>query len=220
LFKKMTTLLSLVLALAFTTSVAAQDIPTFDPSEAEGLESAYARMYMMDFEALLASPEAAAELDLESMPFYAFLAVFTFEEEDMASENFEVFAEEFANGFFGESTTEPEMTEVDGLGEQAVEYVGELEVDETQAAPTSVLMVQDGENMLISVVSGGQDVSDISTGYMEFMLDGEVGAEVELVEDGTSTGGAFDLMPTIEDTEVLNGLVPFMDMDFLSAGGM
>ena len=56
LLKKITALLSLVLMFAFASSAVAQDVPAMDPSEVDGLESGYARMYIADIEALMATP--------------------------------------------------------------------------------------------------------------------------------------------------------------------
>lgn len=221
MFRKLTLLLSLIFAVALTSPAVAQDVPTLDPADVEGLESAYARMYMMDIEGMLSTPMSdAATPSIDEVPFYAFVAVFTFDDAGNAESNFEAFSDDFAQGFFSESETEAETNEIDGLGDQAVEYVGELQIDETESAPSSLVTVQDGENILISVVSGGAEPGETSLGIVEFMLDNEMGeGEVEVVQEGTSTGGAFDLMPTAEDADVLNGLVPFMDMDLL-AGGM
>jgi hypothetical protein len=214
LLKKITALLSLVLMFAFTSSAVAQDVPAMDPSEVDGLESGYARMYIADIDALMATPGALESID--AIPLSGMAAVFTFEDEGAAEDAMGDFADEFANAFLEGAEVEAEETEIDDLGNQAVQYSGTSDVDETTTADTTMIIVQEGEFIYISFILGGEDVDGLTRGLVEHMMDGEISdEEVVVVQDGTSTGGAFEIMPNAENPEDAAGMVPFMDLDFL-----
>lgn len=215
--RRIALLLSLIFALAVSSSAGAQSTPTLDPADVEGLESGYARAYIADIEALMATPGAIEELSLDDLALSGLAAVFTFEDEEAASNAFGDFADQFAEGFLEGSGTEAEPTEIDDLGEQAIEYFGETEVDAETTAPTSMMIVQEGEYIYVSVILGGTDASESSRTLVEHLMDGEIGEdEVVFNEDGTSTGGVFELMPNEENPEVVQDMVPFMDMDFMA----
>ena len=56
----------------------------------------------------------------------------------------------------------------------------------------------------------------MTRGLAEYLLEGEISdEEVVVVQEGTSTGGAFEIMPNEENPEDAGGMVPFMDLDFL-----
>ncbi len=214
MFKKLTLLLSLVLTLAFTSSAVAQDVPALDPSDIDGLESGYARMYIADIEALMATPGALESID--AIPLSGMAAVFTFEDEGAAEDAMGDFADQFASAFLEGAEVEAEETEIDGLGNQAVQFSGESEVDATTTAATTMIIVQEGENIYIAFILGGEDVDTMTRDLAEHLVEGEIsGEEVVVVQDGTSTGGAFDIFPNAENPEDAGGMVPFMDLDFL-----
>lgn len=217
MFKRIALLLSLIFAIAVSSNAGAQSTPTLDPGDVEGLESGYARMYIADIEAMMATPEAMESMSLEDIALSGMGAVFTFEDEGAAEDAFGDFADEFANGFMEGSGTEAERSEIDDLGNQAVEYLGETEVDEETTSPTSMILVQDGEHIYIAMILGGTDVSENTRAFAEYLLDTEIpDTEVEFNEDGSSTGGVFDILPNEENTEIVQGMVPFMDADFMA----
>lgn len=220
MFKRIALLLSLIFMLAVSSAAGAQEsTPTLNPEDVEGLQTGYARAYIADIEALMATPEALENLSLDDLALSGLTAVFTFEDEDAASNAFGDFSEQFAEGFMEGSETEvtDEPTEIDDLGDQAIEYIGETEVDEETTAPASMILVQDGEYIYIAMILGGNDVSENTRALAEHLLEGEIGdGEVEFNEDGSSTGGAYDVMPNEENTEIVQGMVPFMDMDFMA----
>lgn len=217
MFKRIALLLSLVFALAISSGAGAQDTPTLDPDDVEGLESGYARMYIADIEAMMATPGAMEEMSLEDMALSGMAAVFTFEDEGAAEDAFGLFGDQFAQGFMEGSGTEAEKSEIDDLGNQAVEYLGETEVDEETTSATSMILVQDGEHIFIAMILGGAEVSDDTRAFAEYLLDGEISEdEVAFNEDGSSTGGVYDIMPNEENTEIVQGMVPFMDADFMA----
>lgn len=217
MFKRIALLLSLVFALAVSSSAGAQSTPTLDPGDVEGLESGYARMYIADIEAMMATPGAMEEMSLDDMALSGMAAVFTFEDEGAAEDAFDLFGDQFAQGFMEGSGTEAEKSEIDDLGNQAVEYLGETEVDDETTSPTSMILVQDGEHIFIAMILGGAEVSDDTRAFAEHLLDGEISDdEVVFNEDGSSTGGVFDIMPNEENTDIVQGMVPFMDADFMA----
>jgi hypothetical protein len=218
LFKRIALLLSLVFALAVSSTAGAQEsTPTLNPGDVEGLESGYARMYIADIEAMMATPGAMEEMSLDDMALSGMGAVFTFEDEGAAEDAFGDFADQFAQGFLEGSGTEAEKSEIDDLGNQAVEYFGETEVDEETTSPTSMILVQDGEYIYIAMILGGADVSENTRAFAEYLLDTEIpDTEVSFNEDGSSTGGVFDILPNEENADIVQGMVPFMDADFIA----
>jgi hypothetical protein len=214
LFRRFAVLVSLVLSLALASSAMAQDAPPMSFEDIEGLESGYGRMYMVDFEILFATPEA-----MESMmsgadsPVMGIVGVFTFEDAASAEDALEMFGEEFSASFFeGE---EPEKAEIEDLGDNALGYAGEAELDAETTMSSAVVVAQEDTYLYLAVVFGGAEALEMGQSWVEFMLDGEISDDpVELSEDGTSTGGVFDLMPGEEDTEITGGLLPMTDIDF------
>lgn len=180
----------------------------------EGLESGYGRMYMVDFEMLFASPEAMDEMmSGGESPVMGIVGVFTFEDAASAGDALETFGEEFSAGFFeGEA---PETVEIEDLGDNAIGYAGEAELDAETTMSSAVVVAQEDTYLYLAVVFGGAEALEMGQSWVEFMRDGEIGEEmIELSDDGTSTGGVFDLMPGEEDTDVTGGLLPYSDIDF------
>ena len=218
MFKRIALLLSLLFALAVSSSAGAQQgTPTLDPGDVEGLESGYARMYIADIEAMMATPDAMEEMSLEDLALSGMGAVFTFEDEGAAEDAFGLFGDQFALGFMEGSGTEAEKSEIDDLGNQAVEYLGETEVDDETTSPTSMILVQEGEYIYIAMILGGAEVSDDTRAFAEYLLEQEIpDTEVVFNEDGSSTGGVYDILPNEENTDIVRGMVPFMDADFMA----
>lgn len=216
MLRRLTLIVSFLMTMAFASSAAAQgDMTPLNLSEMDGVESGYARMYMIDIEAAMDDPSGGEVATPENASFYGIVIVVDFDGEDSAEAGFETFSDEFSSAFF--TGDEPESTGIDDLGDNAVEMTGEVDVDASGSAPTGLVMVQDGETVYVSVIMGGPKTSELAMGVAEYMLDGEPGnGEVILTQDGTSTGGAFDLMPTADDADVVDGLVPFMDIDLVA----
>lgn len=221
LFKRIALLLSLVMTLGMASHAGAQSTPTLDPNDVPGLESGYARMYIADIEALMATPGAMEAMStpgaLGDVALSGMAAVFTFEDEGAAEDAFGTFGEQFAQGFMEGSGTKAEPTEINDLGNQAVEYLGETEVDDETTSPISIILVQDGEHIFIAMILGGSDVSASTRDLAEYLIDADIpDSEVMFNEDGSSTGGVFDILPNAEDTGIVQGMVPFMDADFMA----
>lgn len=221
MFRKITLLLSLIMAMGLTAVTAsAQEVPATE--DVEGLETGYARMYMPDFSAMIDSigtPGAETDFDEEGV-MMVMIAGLTFDSDDNASEAFGSFSESYSGELSGAEGME--ASEIDDLGDNAALLSGEM-TESGEAMATNMLLVQDGESLYLISVTGGevdagsQQVQDIA----QHMLDGEIeNEEVTFNEDGTSTGGVFDLMPDPEeDAELLSNLAPGMDMD-MDASGM
>ncbi|HLU35516.1 MAG TPA: hypothetical protein VKZ61_07075 [Thermomicrobiales bacterium] len=216
MLRRLTLIVSFLMTFALASSAAAQgDMAPLNLSEMDGVETGYARMYMIDIEAALEDPANMDAATPEDAPFYGIAIAIDFDDEDSAEAGFETFSDEFSSAFFeGDG---PESNEIDDLGDNAVEMTGEVDVDDSGNAPTGLVMVQEGEMIYVSVIMGGDDATGLAMGLAEFMLDGEPGeGDVELVPDGNSSGGVFDVMPTADDADVVDGLVPFMDVDLVS----
>ncbi|HWV23286.1 MAG TPA: hypothetical protein VNZ58_03775 [Thermomicrobiales bacterium] len=218
MLRKITILLSLILTLGFavTTSAAAQDTPSVDSLNVDGLESGYGRAYMPDLNALVEamSTPGAATPDLNADgPSAIQISILTFDKADNAKKASDSIADEIASQEVED--VEMKSEEVKDLGDSATLYTGEVKsMGETMAI--TALLVQDGEQLLqIQIVGGENDAnSSQAQAIAQHMLDTEPSTnEVTFNEDGTSTGGAFDRMPQSGDTDLIGDLTPFMDMD-------
>lgn len=221
MFRKFTLFLSLLLTLGFAASatVSAQEAPPLpEQADIEGLESGYARMFMPDFEAMMEAaqtPGADVSFDEDGI-MMIMTSVFTFDSADNAGNALDTFGDGMAESLSGDDNIE--KNDVDDLGDKAVSYTGEIEESGTTMQST-VILIQDGSMVHMIMVSGGtaDEGIDTATNIGQFMVDGEPGDDdVTLNDDGTSTGGVFDLMPTADDTDLTAGLQPSTDMDFTS----
>lgn len=220
MLRKFTILLSLVLTLGFaaTTSAAAQEMPDVDAPDMEGLETGYARMFMPDFGAMidaLGTPGAdMPEIDQEGV-LTVMTAILTFDNADNADKSMAVVADTYTEE--GESDTDIDMTseEISDLGDKATLHSGAVDIS-GEKTTFNILIVKDDSQLLLIQVIGGEAEAGATQAQdiANFMLDTEPTTdEVTFNEDGTSTGGAFDRMPTAEDTDLVDGLAPFIDMD-------
>ena len=208
MFRKVALLVALFLTLGSTT-VSAQD-SSAPVADLDGLESAYTRIYAPDFNAE-GTPGA------ESMERVTVLTItgYTFDGEDAAAGALEPLADEVVNAIpvSHDITGEP----VDDLGDSAVRHGGEFE-DEGGPVTVEMVTVQDGDRIYqVSLAGAGLEDGDAQVdGIVQFMLDGEIESdEVAFSNDGTSTGGVFDLMPTDEDRDITADLTPQMDGDLM-----
>src|SRR5699024_706882 len=120
---------------------------------------------------------------------------------------------------YAEQQQDMELTpeDIDDLGDKAVLYAGEVKSGDGTTMATNILVVQESERLFMVMVGGGEMEagSTQATTIVQYMLDTEPETdEVIFNSDGTSTGGAFDRMPTAEETDMIEGLVPFMDVDY------
>lgn len=210
--RKLTALFALVLSLGLAVMpAAAQSVDSEDASEL-GMESGYMRVYVAD-------PSAASPASTDILG--VMVAGFEFDEASTAEDSFEDFSCGFAGGFMGaaeatdcDSLSEEGFTvsDVDGIGDQAIEVTGEADI--SGPTPVTLLAIQ-SDNYLYMVISLGTDESGSSDEMGMFLAEAEASdSEVMLSEDGTSTGGFYDMLPQEGDAE-LEGLMPVSDMDFL-----
>jgi hypothetical protein len=155
---------------------------------------------------------------LEDLPFMGRTAVYTFKDERAAATNVKAVADKDASEAF--EGADVEKSEIEVSGESAYQYTGEVKVEADLTVTMVLIFVQDGANVLVTQIIGGAEPADMALAWAEFMLDAEIGdEEITLVDDGTSTGGAFDLMPSAEDEELRGGLSPVADIDLLADAG-
>lgn len=209
MIRKFAALFALVLTLGLAAApVAAQDVDA-DDLAAVGMENGYLRMYLADPNAEGANPELLGVM----------VAGFEFDETDTLDNAFEDFTCGFAGGFLGNEDAlncdglvdaGVEVADVDGIGDQAMEITGES----ADLGPTNILAVQ-SENRLFLVIYLGDATPGVGDDIGTFLADAEpVDTEVMFSDDGTSTGGFFDMLPQEGDAEI-EGLMPMMDEDFL-----
>lgn len=209
--RKLTALFALVLSLGLAIMPAAAQDVTMDDASEFGLEGGYMRMYMAD-----PASEATATPDLLGV----MVAGFQFDSADSAEAAFEEFSCGFAGGFMGAADAQDcdglaeagfTVSDVEGIGDAAIEITGEADV----AGPTPVTLLSiQSENNLFMVITLGSDEPGSSDTIGKFLADAEpVDTEVEFSEDGTSTGGFFDILPQEGDAEI-EGLMPVSDMNF------
>ncbi len=209
--RKLTALFALVLSLGLAIMPAAAQDVTMDDAAEFGLEGGYMRMYMAD-----PASEATAAPDLLGV----MVAGFQFDEAESAEAAFEEFTCGFAGGFMGatdaqdcDGLTEAGFTvsDVDGIGDQAIEITGEADI----AGPTPVTLLSiQHEGHIFMVITLGSSEPGVSDAMGTYLVNAEpVDTEVEFSDDGTSTGGFFDMLPQEGDAEI-EGLMPISDMNF------
>lgn len=211
--RKFMALFALMLALGMSVMPAAAQ--TSDSLSEIGVENVYIRMYMAD-------PAATVEVNPDLMG--VMVGVIEFDSADTASDSFEDFSCGFVSGFVGIEATDcdglveggMEVADVSGIGEQALEATGEATVSGT-TMPTTILAVQQDNNIFL-VINLGIAEPESGDAIAKFLVEAEpVDTEVVFSEDGTSTGGFFDMLPQDGD-DVIAGLMPVMDLDMMDDG--
>lgn len=205
--RKLMALLALVLMMGMSVMpAAAQDA---DDMAELGIESLYMRMYGADPSAATANTELLGVMAIG----------IEFEDADGAEAAFEDFSCGFISGFVGIDATDCDglvdggltVSDVDGIGDAGLEATGEGELSGSPT-PMTILSVLDQERIFI-VINIGVNEPGSGDDLAKFMVNAEPSdAEVVLNDDGTSTGGFFDLLPQEGDKEI-EGLMPISDMD-------
>lgn len=212
LIRKLKVAMALMFMLGMVAApVAAQD---FDIENVEdlGLSGMYGRMYLTE-----------AALTGGTGPMAVVAIGFSFEEAEVADEMFEVVTCGFAGGMLGiegEGECDAlidagiEVTDLDGIGDAAIELIGEVG-DEADAQPALIVSTLSGNNIFL-VVYLGDNEPGLGDAFAMFLADAEpVDTEVVFDADNNGTGGFFDMLPQ-EGDEVLEGLIPYQDMDLFS----
>lgn len=210
--RKFAALFALVLTLGLAAApVAAQDVDT-DSLEAVGMQEGFLRMYLAD-------PATSENPDLLGV----MVVGLEFEDADSLDNDFEDFTCGFAGGFLGtEDALDCDglvdagfnVADVDGIGDQAIEVTGEADV--SGPTPTTMLALQ-ADNYLFIVIYLGDDTPGAADDFGTFLADAEpVDTDVEFSDDGTSTGGFFDMLPQ-EGDPIIEGMMPMMDSDLFGS---
>lgn len=210
--RKFAALFALILTLGLAAApVAAQDVDS-DALEDVGMQSGFLRMYLAD-------PATSENPDMLGV----MVVGLEFEDADSLDNGFEDFTCGFAGGFLGTADALDceglvdagfEVADVEGMGDQAIEVTGEADVN--GPTPTTMLALQ-ADNHLFIVINLGDDTPGSADAFGTFLADAEpVDTDVVFSDNGTSTGGFFDMLPQ-EGDPLLEGLIPMMDTDLFGS---
>lgn len=223
--KKLLITLSLLLTLSFASSgVAAQSdgvqAPDLEGMEAsydiEGLQSIHDRTFSVDIEAMLASPDADFEsLDMSVMMNMITIQGVAFDNDDNAKAYIEDMKAQMEQAVEeGDAATfeEMEISDLEGFDVDGLRV--DMNMPDLEVA-ASMIVFNDG-NHVFQIMVMNADVETAQTSaedVTQFVLDAEVeNEEVTFNDDGSSTGGVFDRMPTADD-DVVGDLTGVMDSE-------
>jgi hypothetical protein len=214
-----------VLASAFAmtstpASVSTQDEePTGFLHMLDGLETAYARRYdpanEHDHANGIKDVSAEATPSGEATPDRVTTTVLGFTDVDAASEAVAMLQNDIAVGLVtgDHEATADDLEPVD-LGDQAFLCLGAPDDDGDLTGAHVVL--DDNLGIIVTANGPASSIEPSLMAFTGFMLNAEIGSDdVQIGEFADSTGGTFDLMPSGDDTEVLNGLMPMWDYGLL-----
>lgn len=218
MFRRLAVMVTLVLALTVALPAAAQDGDYVDPEEMEGITGGFMRVYAQP--ALMAPDTSRVNIGrmAAEVPLMTVAGLFLFEDADIATG----YLDDLAAGVMADilSTDEYDEVTLDDVGDEATMYTGETEytagATDQAGKPVmlevTVIVARENANAFVVATVGG-DSEATSRDMMAFMLDGKIGdpETLDFSEDGTSTGGAFDVMPTVDDEDLLQGMKPVMD---------
>lgn len=210
--KKFLFTLSLLLTLGLSTAgVAAQtdgvEAPDLegleDVYDVEGLQSVYDRTFSVDFEAMMASPDADIEsFDMSAMMQMVSVQGITFDNEDNANAYIEDMKSQMDEAMEQDEAGTFEDMEISDLDDFDVNGIRvDMNMPEMEIAATMVVFADGNHVFQIMAMDGDEEVANSTAeDITQFVLDAEVENEdVTFSEDGTSTGGVFDRMPTVDD---------------------
>lgn len=201
--KKLLLTLTLLLTLGFSLQgVAAQTpedagAPMGEAMQAEGLVSAYDRTYMVDFEAMMASPSAdLADMDSAAMMRVVSITGMTFDSDDHAEAYLKDMKSQIDDA--QEAGEMPEGTEVKDLEDFDKDgFIATMSMEDL-GVNSAILVFVDGDQvfMVVGIDADIESATTLVTDVAKYVADAEVKDDkVTLNEDGTSTGGVFDRMP-------------------------
>jgi hypothetical protein len=208
--KPVALLLASILFALMLAPAAAQDTEPLDDlddfAEVDGLEYAVSRIWMVDFETMLAASPAAgmAAPDL----FFTMAMVWRMDSTEHAEEAFTFLEEDGTDDLLQDDTANVEMSDLDGIGDQASTTEVSSSDDDLEGV-TRISIAQEGEYVYLVMSLGGNSASvanaDLVLGAMVNDADPSDG-DGTLAEDGTSTGGIWDTFPA-DDLDALTGLI-------------
>ena len=105
-------------------------------------------------------------------------------------------------------------TNVDGFGTNATLSTAEVSKSGISVGVALYLVQEEDVIYLTASVVANGEAKDVAMEFLTFMMDQEPGKAdtTEFNQDGTSTGGYFDVLPTDKDTDVLHGMMVTEDM--------
>lgn len=216
-------------ALSGPLHAAAQDDPatdTFDFNELDGFQRGTGRTYMGDLTALFGNLDAyatpGAEIatpDLNSLGLFmlgGFVA--QFDSSDNAVAALDKLAAQVTQPTGDAEELVFTETEIDPIGDTTKAYSGQYSEDGIDGS-ASVILAQKGEYVYAVVaISFGSDPTAAATSFVTDMTGKTPGdGEGTFSEDGTSTGGLWDVFPS-SDADYLTGLTPMSDEDLSQSG--
>lgn len=230
--KKFLFTLSLLLTLGLSTAgVAAQtdgvEAPELeglgDAFDVEGLQSVYDRTFSVDFETMMASPDSdTGELDMSAMMNIISIQGMTFDSEDSASAYIDDMNSELEAAMEDEEAVAMlENVEISDLEDFDVNGIRvETSMPEMDVS-ASMIVFSDGNHVfqIMAMNADAETAQSTADEVAQFVIDADVENEdVTFSNDGTSTGGVFDRMPTSGD-EIVGDLTSATDTEIHVASG-
>lgn len=195
-------LLTLTVLLALTIpglSVSAQSL-----EDAEGLETAYGRNYSSGSSNTVSAPSSSSTpKDMESEATYTGLEIIglTFDSDENAEKSLAEMKESIQNSL--DSDDSPEDAEYKELSDLDIDKNGFFVIGsvENTGVNATILFVDGNHMFLIDVLDPDFDTAKtLVTDIAKFMDDADIeNDDVSFNENGTSTGGVYDLLPKAGD---------------------
>lgn len=215
---------ALVLALllggmALGPASAQDEADAFSLADLDGIQYGVGRYYYYDYSAMYdAMSTPGAEMP-ELPPLLGLSAgVLKFDGDDNAGDSFDRLYEELVNSSnaslaeddgSGTPVTPITVTEndVDGVGDEAKSIVATTDEDDGSTTYSYAVVAREGDTIFLLIANGSTDPSEAVNNITKGMMDRDAGdGEGTFNEDGSSTGGLWDLFPA-DDDEALGGLL-------------
>jgi hypothetical protein len=208
--RRVPTFLAALAALLLVIPAAAQT-PDATPAgdELAGLEYYAGRQY---------APDPAAGIDRENPGLFQVSArVYVFDTEENADARWDSTIESTiveSDIPSGSDNVEFEEAEIDDLGDRAWVTTLAATTPEGDTGYFRLLYVQEGTSLyVVSAIAGSDDATAIGDDIAREIVEREPGdGEGTFREDGTSTGGIWDIFPATGD-DVLDGIIAFADYE-------
>lgn len=220
--RRLLSVIALLLTLVISASASAQSpqaspdaTPQGTPETLPGLEYVAARQY---------APAPTEQIDTDSgAVFILSVRIYVFDSEEHANAGWEstVSSTAIESDVPMESDKVVyEEIEIDGLGDRAWGTTLSAETPEGDTGHFRLVYVQDGDRLYtLNAIAGSVEATLVTDEIAAHMVDAEPGdGEVQFSEDGTSTGGVWDLLPGADD-EILGEMEAFADAELDIASG-
>lgn len=210
--RRLLPLLALLLTALLAAPLSAQTpeaSPGATPETMTGLEYVAARQY---------APTPDEGIDVESGALFVLsVRIYVFDSEAHADAGWEstVSSTAIESDVPMESDkVEYEEIEIEGLGDRAWATTLSAETPEGDTGHFRLVYVQDGDRLYtLNAIAGSADATLVTDELAAFMVEAEPGdGEAQFNDDGTSTGGVWELLPEAGD-EILGGMEAFADAE-------